>query len=180
MAKSDFEALWAGGWRGTRTAKSDFEALWAGGWRGTRTAKLAFEALGRKGTRTAKSALEALGRKGTRTAKSAFKALGRKGTSRAKSASEAFALAGSKVLTSFGTDSSFPINLPVSRPRSGIALADASDSALANMTAVKWNILIKPANTVFSCQPHGKRMSVWPFFVASLELFPKHWNSKSL
>jgi len=44
---------------------------------------------------------------------------------------------GLKVLTSFGTDSSLRINLPVSRPRSGIALADASERALDSKRAVK-------------------------------------------
>ncbi len=67
-------------------------------------------------------------------------------------------LAGSNVLTSLGVGSSDRINLPVSRPRSGIAFAVAKNSALTTTTIVKRNVFIKPANTVFSPGPHEKRV----------------------
>jgi hypothetical protein len=69
-------------------------------------------------------------------------------------------LAGSNVLTPFGTDSSFRINLPVSRPRSGIALAHANDSALATTTIGRYGIFIKSRNTVFPSDSHGKKKAV--------------------
>jgi hypothetical protein len=66
-------------------------------------------------------------------------------------------LAGSKVRTPFGVGPSCRINFPVSRPKSGIALADASDSALViTIAAVKWNIFIKPANTAIPAAAHEK------------------------
>jgi hypothetical protein len=38
-----------------------------------------------------------------------------------------------------------------------MALADASDSALATITTDKRNVFIKRANTVISSEPHGKK-----------------------
>jgi hypothetical protein len=85
-------------------------------------------------------------------------AVGLTGARKLELASAGSFLAGSNVLTSLGVGSSDRINFPVSRPRSGIALADASDNALATTTIVKRNVFIKPANTVFSPGPHGKRV----------------------
>jgi hypothetical protein len=60
----------------------------------------------------------------------------------------------------FGAGSSFRINLPVSRPRSGIALADANDSALATTIMGRYDIFIKLGNTVFPNDSHGKKASL--------------------
>src|SRR5579864_5457696 len=96
-----------------------------------------------------------LGRKGSAKLKP-----GRKGSAKLKSAFESFGLAGSNVRTSFGAGLSFRMNFPVSRPRSGIALADVNDSALATTIIGRYGIFIKPRNTVFSCEPHGKKTPV--------------------
>jgi hypothetical protein len=74
------------------------------------------------------------------------------------SVSDAFDWVVWKFRTPSGTGSSFRMNLPVSRPRSGIALAVASDRALATTTIVKLNVLIKAANTVIPRESHGKRL----------------------
>jgi hypothetical protein len=59
------------------------------------------------------------------------------------------ALAGSKVRTPSGADCSCRINFPVSRPRSGIPLADANDSAPATTRIGKYSFIIKSRNTSF-------------------------------
>jgi hypothetical protein len=89
---------------------------------------------------------------------------GRRGRAKLKSALELFEsvfelldLAGSKVRTPFGAGSSLPINLPVARPRSGIAFADANDSALATTIIGRYGVFIKPPNTVFPSDSHGKK-----------------------
>jgi hypothetical protein len=64
---------------------------------------------------------------------------------------------GLKVRTPFGAGSSFWINFPVSLPKSGIALADASDSTLATTTTNKRSVFIKRANTVIPRESHGKK-----------------------
>src|ERR1700683_5036357 len=86
--------------------------------------------------------------------------VGRRGRAKLRSLPAFFSLegslAGSKVRTSFGADSSFRINFPVSRPRSGMALAVASDRTLATITTDKRSVYKKGANTVIPSEPHEK------------------------
>ena len=50
-----------------------------------------------------------------------------------------------------------------------MALADANESAIVTTIVGRYGIFIKPGNTVFSCEPHGKKVSAGPVFMAFLE-----------
>jgi len=77
-----------------------------------------------------------------------------------------------KFRTPFGVGSSGRINFPVSRPRSGIPLAVASERALATITTDKRSVFIKRANTVIPSEPHGKNTTfAFIVFIVATECY---------